>query len=462
MKTIKLISLLILGLLASCSSEKEAIVTSLKGKVINPKGDNISLRLQDTTLTATLDSVGNFQTNIPINKVEKIVFAHGEEISNLYLRPGDQLSLTIDPTEFDESIKYEGKGAAINNFLASTVLMEDTLKGIAQLAALSEDSFLVAFRKNYLMKEDALEKSGVKDQEFKEWYLKNNDWEFYFNLLNYPSYKFRLTKEEFEPSENFYAFQDSLDLYDSSNLDYEFFIPYIQRQITFKVREKFKDKVPQDVSEYVMTSVEEIRSIPSDPIREELLYEVLNVHLNRLNKEDRDSLIVEWKALNSSKQRLKNIEDKLEILASVEKGNPAPDFKYVNLEGDSMTMADFKGKVVYIDVWATWCAPCIAEHPYMEELQKQYEDEDVAFIAISVDSSPEPWQKMVKKKELGGIHLYAEGAWDATIMQKYGISGIPRFILIDQEGKIVNANAARPSGTISEDIDDLLLVDVQL
>lgn len=456
MKTIKLISLFVLGLLSSCSQEKEEITTSVWGKVINPKGDNVSLRLQDTTITTSLDSVGNFQTDVPIYKAEKVVFAHGEEISTMYLRPGDQLSLTIDPTEFDETLQYEGEGSAINNFLASIVLMEDTLENIAQLAVLPEDSFLIEFRNTYVKKENALENSAITDQDFKDWYLKNNDWEFYFNLLNYPAYRSRVTQENFEPSGNFYSFQDTLNLYDSSNLEYDFFIPYIQRQITKKVGEKFKEEGPQDASEYVMASVEEVRSIPSEPIKEELLYRVINVHLNRLNEEDRDSLIVEWKALNSSKKRLKTVEDKLEILASLAKGNPAPDFKYVNLEGDSMTMSDFKGKVVYIDVWATWCAPCIAEHPYMEELHKQYENEDVAFIAISVDSSPEPWKKMVDKKALGGIHLYAEGAWDATIMQKYAISGIPRFILIDQEGNIVDANAARPSGDIAEDIDELL------
>jgi thiol-disulfide isomerase/thioredoxin len=211
-----------------------------------------------------------------------------------------------------------------------------------------------------------------------------------------------------------------------------------------------------------MASVEEVNAIPSDPIREELLYQVINVHLNRLNEDDRGSLITEWKALNSSKKRLRTVEDKLEVLASLAKGNLAPDFNYVTLEGDSMTMADFKGKVVYTDVWATWCGPCIAEHPYMEKLQKQYEEADVAFLAISIDSSPKPWKKMVDKKELGGIHLYAEGAWDATIIQNYAISGIPRFILIDQEGNIANANAARPSGNIAEDIDELLSVDVQL
>ncbi|HET8859769.1 TlpA disulfide reductase family protein [Marivirga sp.] len=462
MKTIKLISLFVLGLLASCSPGKENVNTTVSGKVINPKGDIISLRLQDTTITASLDSLGDFQTNVPIVKAEKVVFAHGDEISSMYLRPGDQLRLTIDPAQFDETLQYEGEGAAINNFLASIVLMEDTLESIAQLAVLSEDSFLIEFRNTYVKKENALENSAVTDQEFKDWYLKNNEWEFYYNLLNYPAYKTRLTQEEFEPSENFYAFQDSLDLYDSSNLEYEFFVPYIQKQITKKVVEKFKDNGPTDVSEYVKASIEEVQSFPSDPIKEQLLYEVINVHFNRLNEEDRDSLIVEWKALNPSKKRLKTVEDKLDVLASLAKGNPAPDFKYANLDGDSMTMADFKGKVVYIDVWATWCGPCIAEHPYMEKLQKQYEDEDVAFLAISVDSSPEPWKKMVNEKELGGIHLYAEGAWDATIMQKYAISGIPRFILIDQEGNIVDANAARPSGDIASDIDELLALDKQL
>ncbi|RUA36944.1 MAG: hypothetical protein DSY77_01210, partial [Bacteroidetes bacterium] len=202
MKTIKLISLFVLGLLSSCSQEKEEITTSVWGKVINPKGDNVSLRLQDTTITTSLDSVGNFQTDVPIYKAEKVVFAHGEEISTMYLRPGDQLSLTIDPTEFDETLQYEGEGSAINNFLASIVLMEDTLENIAQLAVLPEDSFLIEFRNTYVKKENALENSAITDQDFKDWYLKNNDWEFYFNLLNYPAYRSRVTQENFEPSGN--------------------------------------------------------------------------------------------------------------------------------------------------------------------------------------------------------------------------------------------------------------------
>ncbi|MGJ3233801.1 TlpA family protein disulfide reductase [Marivirga sp.] len=456
MKTFNLLSITVIFLLASCNPNEENLQTSVSGKVLNPKEEVVSFRLQDTTVTVNMNKEGMFEADLPLDKANTLVFAHGEEISTLYLRPGDQLSLTIDTEEFDETLQYKGIGAPINNFLASIVLLEDSLPSIMELASFPEDSFVMKLQNNFALKEEILHNSSVEDQEFMNWYLKNNEWEFYYNLLSYPNYRSYVMKEQFEPSEEFYAYQDSIKLYDSSNLEYNYFVPYLQSEITKKVGEKFKDKGPQDASEYVMASVEEVNSIPNDLIKEKLLFEAINTHLNRLNEEDRESILAEWKSLDPSKQKIAVVEDKLKVLASLAEGNPAPDFKYVSLEGDSMTMEDFKGKVVYIDVWATWCGPCISEHPYMEELQQQFEDDSVAFLAISIDSSPEPWKKMVKEKELGGIHLYAEGAWEASIMQNYAINGIPRFILIDQEGKIVNANAARPSGNIAEDIKLLL------
>lgn len=456
MKIINFLATLIIIILASCNPSDEKIQTSVAGQVLNPKGEEVSFRLQDTTITVSLNQEGRFETNLPIENAKSLVFAHGDEISTLYLRPGDQLSLTIDTEQFDETLQYTGEGASINNFLASIVLLEDSLPSAVKLASFPEDSFLMKLRKNNELKENILQESAVDDQEFKNWYLKSNEWEFFFNLSYYPGFRSRALQKPFEPSDEFYAYKDTINLHDSSNLAYEYFIPYMQREITKKVGEKFKEKGPQDVSEYVMASIEEVNAIPNDPIREKLLYEAINTHLNRLKEDDRAAVLAQWKDLNPSKQHLRVVEDKLEVLKSLAKGNPAPDFKYVNLEGDSMTMEDFRGKVVYIDVWATWCGPCIAEHPYMEELQKQFENDSVAFLAVSVDSSPEPWKKMVKEKKLGGIHLFAEGEWNASIMKNYGISGIPRFILIDQQGKIVNANAARPSGSIAEDIKQLL------
>jgi hypothetical protein len=89
----------------------------------------------------------------------------------------------------------------------------------------------------------------------------------------------------------------------------------------------------------------------------------------------------------------------------------------------------------------------------MEKLQTQFKDYDITFLAVSIDGTPDPWIKMLEKKSLGGVHLYAPGAWESSIIQDYGINGIPRFILIDKEGKIIDADASRPSGNIAETIE---------
>ncbi len=92
----------------------------------------------------------------------------------------------------------------------------------------------------------------------------------------------------------------------------------------------------------------------------------------------------------------------------------------------------------------------------MEKLQERFEGKDVTFIAVSIDNSPEPWKKMVAEKELGGVHLFAPKAWGSSIVEDYMITGIPRFILIDRNGNIIDPNAARPSGDIGDQLDDLL------
>lgn len=138
-------------------------------------------------------------------------------------------------------------------------------------------------------------------------------------------------------------------------------------------------------------------------------------------------------------------------------GNLAPNFTYASLAGDTLSLSDFKGKLVYVDVWATWCGPCVGEQPAMKKLQERFKnEEDVLFLAVSIDSTPDPWKKMVEERALGGVHLYAPGAWGASIIDDYMIDGIPRFILVGKDGNIVDVDAARPSGDIGDQIEQLL------
>lgn len=144
------------------------------------------------------------------------------------------------------------------------------------------------------------------------------------------------------------------------------------------------------------------------------------------------------------------------LLKALPKGAPSPDFvDYENFNGKRTSLSDLRGKYVYIDVWATWCGPCKAEIPSLKKLEKEYHDKNIAFVSMSIDDdrshggswekANEDWKKMVKEKELGGIQIFAPKGWKSGFVENYMIKGIPRFILIDPEGKIVSASAPRPS-----------------
>lgn len=134
-------------------------------------------------------------------------------------------------------------------------------------------------------------------------------------------------------------------------------------------------------------------------------------------------------------------------------------FDYENHKGGKTKLEDFKGKYVYIDVWATWCGPCRAEIPSLKKMEELYHDKNIEFVSISVDvdKDHEKWKNFVSEKQLGGVQLFADKNWNSDFMTSYGVTSIPRFILIDPSGKVVKGNASRPSSPrLKEELDKLL------
>lgn len=130
---------------------------------------------------------------------------------------------------------------------------------------------------------------------------------------------------------------------------------------------------------------------------------------------------------------------------SLAEGRPAIYFKGLTPSGGSFSLGDYKGKLVLIDVWATWCGPCREELPATHKLQQEFlKSKDLAVIYLSVDSDTKAWRSYLdKNKWLTGIHVNTR---DATFLEGYKISGIPRYILIGKDGTIINAFCDNPSG----------------
>ncbi|GAB1855565.1 TlpA disulfide reductase family protein [Flavobacteriaceae bacterium MHTCC 0001] len=149
------------------------------------------------------------------------------------------------------------------------------------------------------------------------------------------------------------------------------------------------------------------------------------------------------------------------LKTALPKGSPSPSFTdYETFKGEKMSLSDLKGKYTYIDVWATWCGPCKVEFPHLRKLEKAYHDKNIQFVSISIDDgrgyrgndqqesadlAKQGWKKMITKEALGGVQLLAPNGWKSQFVQDYKINGIPRFILLDPSGNIVDANAPRPS-----------------
>lgn len=129
---------------------------------------------------------------------------------------------------------------------------------------------------------------------------------------------------------------------------------------------------------------------------------------------------------------------------------PAVDFRFADKDGNMVALSDFKGKVVYIDVWATWCGPCKAQIPHLKKLEEEFHgNPDIVFMSVSTDKSADhqKWLDMVKSENLGGVQLFAGDRASTDISGPYKISGIPRFILVGKDGNLINIDAPRPSSS---------------
>lgn len=141
--------------------------------------------------------------------------------------------------------------------------------------------------------------------------------------------------------------------------------------------------------------------------------------------------------------KVKALEKLCSKWARIAPGQLSPDFACPDPSGKVVGLSDLKGKYVYIDVWATWCGPCCAELPHLQKLEQKFATRNIAFVSISCDWNKEAWNKMIREKQLGGIQL--NGGENSDFMKAYMITGIPRFILLNREGKILNADMSRPS-----------------
>jgi len=151
---------------------------------------------------------------------------------------------------------------------------------------------------------------------------------------------------------------------------------------------------------------------------------------------------------DSLTERLKSKDEEAEIVLKEDADHTEIDVEVMGLNGKTFKLSDLKGKVVYLDIWASWCGPCRKQFPHAKELKNQLskkELKNIEFLYISIDNTETVWKLAIEELGIEGTHGLSQGGWGSEVTSKFGVSSIPRYLIFDKKGKVVDPNAPRPS-----------------
>jgi len=378
----------------------------------------------------------------------------------IYLEKGKHVSFEIDYTDPDNAI-FSGDLAQENNYLSEkSKLRKEILDTTAELYPLEETEFLAKVQVADNKTNELLDNSTFSSESFKEKELRTLKYGFELNCSRYEYYHSYFTKnDDFKVSENFPNIDQNIDLDNADDFDFSISYRTLVTEMFQKEANKIFEKQTEELEEYNYyeiiggISLELFKTKESKNIKNHLA-RVLGRYINLSN--DKSEILYNELINNVTDEKFKtDLTEKYNNIKALVKGSVSPKFNnYENHKGGTTSLDDLKGKYVYIDVWATWCGPCVREIPFLKEIEEKYRNNSIEFVSISIDDKEdyEKWKSFVSEKQMEGIQLYADNSWQSEFVKKYVITGIPRFILIDPQGNIISADAPRPS---SEKLIDL-------
>ncbi|MEO8448048.1 MAG: TlpA disulfide reductase family protein [bacterium] len=463
----------------SCS-QKEPVNSDeavLKGKVENvsdsfillrknvPGAANDTIRLKDgsfviklkpDTLTAytlifgdrsRIDTIGRTE----VNKRGFVISTKTQE-TILMLDKSYDLSISFDAKDFANSYKLSGNGAELNEYVIkkNLVNLNFNIEYSNKLnSKWSEFSPLIDGYKQNIEQIINNISSGSRfiPEGFKESEKKNSEYMFERLKINFAKVHAADkpgAENYFAPDENYFSFMKELPMNSTEELSNPAYMMLISSYadyvlaknnpgINISPEDEFRQKY--DIYRVTFTNA---------AARDIVLYDMLKKNGNYLEmkwyKDVMDDYI-KTAANDSLKKEILSVKEKR---SHITKGNPAPDFSYPDVDGVKHSLSEYKGKYVYIDVWATWCKPCLYEAPYMKTIAKEYKGRNIVFLGVSIDEDTLKWKKMVSENDMPGVQINSPGA-ETGFMKDYVIGGIPRFILIGPRGEIIAEDAPKPS-----------------
>lgn len=439
---------ILLWIVAACTSTNENAIT-VHITVKNQTYSKVALVYNTTITEMDLDKNGKAECVIEGEDAVYAKLFYGETPKQVFLQKGDEVNISFDAATFKDQIKVEGKNAAVTEYLNSTTFTplspEDYVLPFDKYMEKVEKKILDATKLLQARNLESINPLFVQMEEGRIHYL------YSLSVLVYPMGHGMFTKNEsYSGDDNYYNWlsSETKEREDLINVDeYREFI----REASFILASK-EETITGNILDKTVIRIQYIADHFTNPqVKEKLIHALAIEYVRQFGIKgitEMENLYNTYVTNPYLKASYKAVCDEWNITTP---GHISPNFQAEDIDGKLFSLNSFKGKYLYIDLWATWCGPCKQEIPYLKELEKKFEGKNITFISLSIDRDKAEWEKMVKTGNLSALQLYlGEGS---KFQKDYDIEGIPHFILLDPEGKIVNASMIRPS---SPDIEKVL------
>jgi len=451
-------------------SKQNARPVIIAGKVISPKGESsITLAVNrvgfhQEELTSPLDATGHFKFRfyayIPTDawlsyQTNFLVLTH----------PGDSVYIELDGTTNDratllKTIVFKGDAAAANQsaalfqqqYYAGPLYDYDYDKHQDKIKNLEPAAFIRycdSIRKESIKFHEAFIKREKPNAEVATWSRLFIDDTYYYNLNFYPDDHRKalvLKRSEWKVADNYYDFLLNYHDIKPSLISGHAISGYIER---YTIR-YIGSKVQHDIVALNKTftneqedsiTIQSIIKYTKDPLTRAMS---LCYYLNDLLDQGATGTFEKSKAITNANITYPFLLEPLytkysDIKKALESDNHTP----IQLSNTGISFVDSviqvnKGKVIYIDIWATWCGPCREEFPYAQKLEDTFPN-NVVFLYLCLDSNENAYQNLVKKYAHHGIHRLLDDKQSSALKLKYKVDGFPHYMLIDKKGEIAFA-----------------------
>lgn len=421
----------------SCSSTSEDAVLNIK--VEDPTSDEVVLVYHNNIDVLPLDADGNASFIMKGSEMAYPKLFHGRESIQLYLEEGDAASVSFNGQDLLGTYVFDGDKAPAVKYLNTVSLI-----------ALPDEDYALPFEeyRNRLteMEEEAIKLLKANGLSSIGNFQKNESdrirYSYAAQLLMYPMAHAMLTSDiAYQPEDGYFKYMESYVVEDErlACLDeYRAFIAECMHLL---------DPDGKDITAIYPKTVRQMKFAAdylSDPeVREIIMHHIAASYIDNFGVKDINELENLYNTYVKDSSLVSSFTKKYERWDLSQPGKRSPGFRAQDIDGKVYTLADFRGKYVYIDMWATWCGPCKQEVPYLKQLEEEFKDAQIVFLGLSVDKDKSAWEKMVKEGGLSGTQLYL--GTGSSFQEAYRIEAIPRFILLDKEGVIISNDMSRPS-----------------